>query len=85
METKKKILDLYEFNEEEREADKVKKKQELQKFLDKGDETEKNASFIHMKLRLKKTLADLKEQEDLIKTLQEKIVDAIGADAFFLK
>ena len=53
--------------------------------MDKGDETEKNASFIDMKLRLKKTLADLKEQEDLIKTLQEKIVDAIGADAFFLK
>jgi len=59
METRKRILDLYEYDDEEKEAIKKEREIELKKFMENGDEKEKNKAFIDLKCRVKKALADL--------------------------
>jgi hypothetical protein len=58
METRKKILDLYECEEDERHEIERQKKQELKKFMDEGDEQEKNITFVDLKIKVKKAMAD---------------------------
>ena len=50
-----------------------------------GDEQEKNKGFIEMKLKLKKSLADIEHQEGILNKMKEKLSDALGADGFFIK
>ena len=59
MEIKKKILALYEFDEDEKENKQVKKDNDLRKFMDKDDALEKNQTFLNMKLRIKKVISEL--------------------------
>lgn len=86
METRKKIMELYEFDEEEREFNEQKRKADLRsKFMDEGDEKEKNKNFIELKIKLKKALYDLNEQEYVINSMKEKLTDLLGTDGFFIK
>lgn len=86
METRKKIMELYEFDEEEREFNEQKRKADLRsKFMDEGDEKEKNKNFIELKIKLKKALYDLNEQEYVINSMKEKLTEHLGTDGFFIK
>ena len=86
METRKKIMELYEFDEEEREFNEQKRKADLRsKFMDEGDEKEKNKNFIELKIKLKKALYDLNEQEYVINSMKEKLTEYLGTDGFFIK
>lgn len=84
METRKKILDLYEYNEAEREQAKRQKEEKLREFMEEGDESIKNKTFVNLKCRLRKGLDDLEEQEHLLEQAREKLTDALGADGFFI-
>ena len=84
METRKKILDLYEFNEQEREMAKRQKQEKLMEFMEEGDDQLQNKTFVNLKCRLRKAYDDLAEQEHLLEQAKEKLTDALGADGFFI-
>lgn len=85
METRKKILDLYECEEDERHEIERQKKQELKKFMDEGDEQEKNITFVDLKIKVKKAMADLQEQERVLAEMKDKLLETLGAEGFFIK
>jgi hypothetical protein len=66
METRKKILDLYENDEVEKAKAKKQKEENLSKFLEEGDDKNKNKSYVEMKCRIMKAYDDLEEQEHII-------------------
>jgi len=39
---------------------------------------------MNLKTRIRKMTADLKEQQELIRKLQERVLDSLGADGFFV-
>ena len=85
METGKKIMDLYEYDEEEREVIDKQKQIDLKKFMDEGDEKDKNTVYIDLKLKIRKSLAELNEQDKVLEVIKEKLADSLGAEGFFLK
>jgi hypothetical protein len=85
METRQKLLDLYECDEEERDILEKEKRAELKGYMEEGDSVDKNTLYIELKLRLKKAQADLREQEEILESMSHKLEDALGADGLFLK
>lgn len=61
VETRQKILDLYEFDEEERDEAEKERKNELRKYMDEGDIDNPNKEFVDLKVKLKKAFLDLKD------------------------
>lgn len=84
METRKKILDLYETDEVEKLKQKKQKEEELKKFMDEDDEKNKNKTYVEVKCRIMKAFDDLEEQEHILRHMREKIMDSLGADGFFI-
>ena len=66
METRKRILDLYEYEENEREKIMKQKKEGLKKYLEEDDFNETNDLFVDLKVKLKKSMEELEDQEDMI-------------------
>lgn len=82
MEIKKKILTLYDYEEgEEKKED--KKNDDLSMFMEFGDENEKNKTFLNLKLRIKKIIHDLNEQENILSEMNEKLHDYTSKNADF--
>lgn len=84
METRKKILDLYENDEAEKVKLKKQKEEDLRKYMEEGDEKNKNKTYVEMKCRIVKAYDDMEEQEHLIQQMREKIMDCLGTDGFFI-
>lgn len=61
METRKKILDLYENDEVAKTKAKKEKEEDLRKFMEVGDEKNKNKTYVEMKCRIMKAYDDLEE------------------------
>ena len=66
METRKRILDLYEYEDDEREKIMKQKKEALKKYLEEDDFNETNNLFVDLKVKLKKSMEELEDQEDMI-------------------
>lgn len=78
METRKRILDLYEYEENEREQIMKQKKEALKKYLEEDDFNETNSLFVDLKVKLKKSMEELEDQEDLILNIQDGLMDQLG-------
>ena len=75
MATRKHILDLYEHDDKEREKIAKAKKETLKRFMEEEDFTETNTLFVDLKVKLKKSMEELEEQEDLILNLQDGLIE----------
>lgn len=82
METRKKILELYENDEVAKAKAKKQKEDELKKFVEEGDD--KNKTYVEIKCRIMKAYDDLEEQDHILMHMREKIMDCLGPDGFFM-
>ena len=78
METRKRILDLYEYEDNEREKIMKQKKEALKKYLEEDDFNENNSLFVDLKVKLKKSMEELEDQEDMILNIQDGLLDQLG-------
>lgn len=78
METRKRILDLYEYEDDEREKIMKQKKEGLKKYLEEDDYNESNSLFVDLKVKLKKSMEELEDQEDMILNIQDGLMDQLG-------
>lgn len=74
MATRKRILDLYEYEDDEREKILKQKKEALKRYLDEDDFSETNALFVDLKVKLKKSMEELEDQEDMILNIQDGLM-----------
>ncbi len=81
MATRKDILDLYENDDKEREKIAKAKKETLKRYMEEEDFTETNALFVDLKVKLKKSMEELEEQEDMILNLQDGLIEKLGLKA----
>lgn len=81
MATRKDILDLYENDDKEREKIAKAKKETLKKYMEEEDFTATNALFVDLKVKLKKSMEELEEQEDMILNLQDGLIEKLGLKA----
>ena len=78
METRKRILDLYEYEDDEREKIMKQKKEGLKKYLEEDDYNESNSLFVDLKVKLKKSMEELEDQEDMILNIQDGLMNQLG-------
>ena len=86
MATRKRILDLYEYEDDEREYIQKQEKEALKKYLEESDFSEKNTFFVDLKVKLKKSMEELEDQEDMILNIQDGLMEQLGlkADHLFM-
>jgi hypothetical protein len=53
--------------------------------MDEGDEQEKNITFVDLKIKVKKAMAELQEQERVLAEMKDKLLETLGAEGFFIK
>lgn len=73
MEVKRKILALYEFDDDEKEQMMKQEKKEVIE-MDKEDANEKNQTYLNMKIKIKKILKELDKQEHALESMNTKIL-----------
>lgn len=72
MEVKRKILALYEYDEKEKE-ELLKEQPKDDAHMSKEDMAEKNQTFLKLKLKMKKILHELTEQEQILDVINAKV------------
>lgn len=74
MEVKRKILALYEFDDEEKERQ-MKNQFQLLAKVDEEDQNEKNQTYINMKQKIRKIIKELDQQEEALQAMNKKMLN----------